>query len=94
MPSGYALHLQKTYDENLITSYRGVDCMQKFVRALKVVTKMVINTPQKEMIPLTDEQKRSCKKSKHCHICKKEFYNDDDNKNYGKVRDHDHHTGK
>ena len=94
MPSGYALHLQRTYDENLITSYRDLDCMQKFVRALKVGTKMVINTPQKEMIPLTDEEKRSYKKSKHCHICKKEFYNDDDNKNYRKVRDHDHYTGK
>ena len=46
------------------------------------------------MIPLTDEEKRSYKKSKHCHIFKKEFYNDDDNKNYRKVRDHDHYTGK
>ena len=26
---GYALHMIRTYDENLITSYRGKDCMSK-----------------------------------------------------------------
>ena len=40
----YALHLIRTYDDNLITSYRDKDCMQKFARALKIMVKMIINT--------------------------------------------------
>ena len=33
--SDYALHLVRTCDDNLITSHRGNDCIQKFVKALK-----------------------------------------------------------
>ena len=94
IPSGYALHLLRKYDENLISSYRGIDCMQKFARAIKIMAKMIINTPQKEMIPLNDEEKHSYSKSKYYHICKKKFSSDKSNKNYHKVRDHDHYTGK
>ena len=35
------------------------------------------------------------KKKKVCHICKKRFSTDDnDNKNYDKVTDNSHYTGK
>ena len=54
----YALHLIRTYDEDLIASYRGEDCMKTFVRALKVMAKMIIDTPQKSMIALTDDENR------------------------------------
>ena len=33
-------------------------------------------------------------KQKVCHICKKRFSTDDNNKKYHKVRDHCHYTGK
>ena len=49
------------------------------------------------MTPLTDEEKRSHKKSKYCHICETKFSYDENNeryKEYRKVRDHDHYTGK
>ena len=46
------------------------------------------------MIPLTDEENKFYKKQKVCYMCKKQFSNDDDNKNYHKVRDHCHYTGK
>ena len=40
------------------------------------------------MIPLTEEEKESYENQEICHICKKEFNNDN------KVRDHCHYTGK
>ena len=43
------------------------------------------------MIPLTNEEIKSYKKQKVCHICKGMFCND---KNKKKVRDHCHHTGR
>ena len=41
------------------------------------------------MIPLTNQENKSYKKQKVCHICKKRFStnDDDDNKRYHKVRD-------
>ena len=94
IPSGFALHLLRKYDENLISCYRDIDCMQKFARAIKIMATMIINTPQKEIIPLNDEEKHSYSKSKYCHICKKKLSSDKNNKNYHKVRDHDNYTGK
>ena len=46
------------------------------------------------MIPLTNREEDIYEKSKYCHICNKEFKDDEKNKNYAKVRDHDHYTGK
>ena len=48
------------------------------------------------MIPLTDEGTKPYEKQKECHICKKEFCNDENEKRefklYHKVRDHCHYT--
>ena len=80
-----------------MASYRDVDCMKKFARALKIMAMMIINTPKKPMTPLTDEEKRSHKKSKYCHICETKFSYDENNeryREYRKVRDHDHYTSK
>ena len=38
------------------------------------------------------KQNTSC--TNVCHICKKRFSTDDDNKKYYKIRDHCHYTGK
>ena len=49
------------------------------------------------MIPLTNDEIKYYEKCKYCHICKKKFYNDENDekyKKYYKVRDHDHYTGK
>ena len=43
------------------------------------------------MMPLTNKDIKSYEKQKLCHICKKEFRDDDKNKK--KVRDHCHYTG-
>ena len=93
----YALHLIRTYNNDLITSYRGKDYMSKFAKAIKTMAKMIINTPQKPMTPLTDEGSRKHEESNHCHICNEEFcQNKKDEKyhEYKKVRDHCYYTGK
>ena len=58
IPSGYSLHLLRTYNQILTTHFRGVDCIQKFARALKIMAMMIIDTPKKPMTPLTDEEKQ------------------------------------
>ena len=46
------------------------------------------------MIPLTKKEEKRHNKQKVCHICKKRFSTDDNNKKYHKVKDHCHYTGK
>ena len=46
------------------------------------------------MIPLTNEEKKSCEKQKNCYTCEEEFCTDKNNKEKFKVRDHCHYTGK
>ena len=45
-------------------------------------------------MPLTKEEEKKHNKQKVCHICKKGFSSDDNNKKYHKVKDHRHYTGK
>ena len=89
-PSGYSLTTCCSFDKSLNERkyYRGEDCMKIFCKDLKDQTMKIINCEKKEMIPLTNEEKESYENQKLCHICKKEFNNDN------KVRDHCHYTGK
>ena len=61
--------------------------MKIFCKDLKDQAMKVINYEKKEMIPFTDEEKESYENQKICHICKKEFNNDN------KVRDYCHYSG-
>ena len=58
----------------------------------------IIYYEKKEMIPLTDKKNKCHEKQKFCHICKKEFSTEENDKNafklFDKVRDHCHYTGK
>ena len=85
IPSGYALHLVRSYDHNVITHYRARDCMQKFVRAIKTMAIMIIDTKEKRPMRLTSDEEYSYNRSKYCHICKKRFSNE---QNMYKVKDH------
>ena len=71
--------------------YRGKDCIKHFCKDLRKNTIEIIDY---EMIPLTDEENESYHKQKLCHICKKIFSIDYDDKKYYKDRDHCHYTGK
>ena len=64
---------------------------EKFFKDLKELGMKIINFEEKEMIPLRNKEIKSYEKQKVCHICKKEFCDDKNNK---KVRDHCHYTGK
>ena len=58
---------------------------------------IIINTPQKPMTELADDEKEHHKNSKRCFLCNKRFSNNKNSeqyKNFCKVRDHDDYTGK
>ena len=78
--------------------YRDRDCIKKLCKKLRDRAMEIINSEEKEMIPLNDEENKSYEKQKVCHICKKKFCNDENEKSefelYHKVRDHCHYTGK
>ena len=87
-PSGYSLVTCCLFDKSKNEQkYRGKDCMKIFCKDLKDQAIKVINSEKKEIL-LTNEEKESYENQKICHICKKEFNNDN------KVRDHCHYTGK
>ena len=55
----------------------------------------IINYEEKEMIPLTKEEKKFYKKQEACHICEEKFCVDKDDESYinrKKVKDHCHYT--
>ena len=57
----------------------------------------IINYEEKQMIPLTKEEKKSYKKQEKCHICEEKFFVDKNDESYinrKKVKDHCHYTGK
>ena len=78
--------------------YRERNCVRRLCKKLKDRTMEKINFKEKEMIPLTDKENKSYEKQKVCHICKKEFCFDENEKNkfklYQNVRDHCHYTGQ
>ena len=70
--------------ENKHDVYRGEDCIKEFCKSLR-----------EQMIPLTNEEYELYFNQINCHICKKNFdhkYTND--KNYRKVKDQCHYTGK
>ena len=58
-PRGYSLDLVSPFDskENKHNFYRGRDCIKKFCGDLKKLATKIINFEEKEMIPLTDNEK-------------------------------------
>ena len=72
--------------------------MKIFCEDLKDQAMKIINYDEKEMIPLTNEEKETYENQKICHVCEKEFRIDEDNtkefKLKQKVGDHCHYTGK
>ena len=92
--SGYSLftYCSSNTRKNKLGCYSGKDCMKRFSKDLKKHSTKIINYEKKEMVPLTNEEKRLHCKQKVCCICKKEFSAND--KKYQKVRDHYHYTGR
>ena len=100
-PSGYSWFTCCSFDEskNELGYYRGKDCMEKFCKDLRENAMKIVNyEKKKKMILLTDKETEFCENQKVCHICKKEFSTDKNDKNtfelYHKIRDHCHYTKK
>ena len=91
--SGYSLFTHCSFDtkKNKLDYYRGKSCMKHFCLDLREHATKIINYEKKEMIPLTKEGKEFHNMQKVCHICKRIFSTDDNNKNYYKVKDHCHY---
>ena len=95
-PSGYSLLTSCSFDksENKQTYYKGRDCMKRFCADLKEHVTRITSYEMKPIDPLTEDEKESYENQKLCHVCEKEFYTDNNNKEIRKVRDHCHYTGK
>ena len=68
--------------ENKLNNYRGKDCIEKLCKKLKERAMKIINYEEKEMIPLTNEENKSCKEQELCHICEEKVCMDKDDQNY------------
>ena len=62
--------------KNKLDFYRGKDCMETFCKDLKEPATKIINyekkkrkEKEKEMIPLTSEERKLYTKQKICYIC-------------------------
>ena len=83
--------------ENKLNYYRGKDCIEKLCKKLKESAMEIIDCKEKEMIPLTKEDKKSHKIYEKCHVWKEKFCVDKGDKDYisrKKVKDHCHYTAK
>ena len=75
---------------NLITSYRGKDCIEKFCAHIASKAKRLYGSyPEVMMVPLSPKQIAAHSNARVCHICLRSFREED-----RKVTDHCHYTGK
>ena len=79
-PSGQAMFTRQI--ENKLNYYRGKGCIKKLCKKLKECTIKIINYEEKEIIPLTKEEKKSYKNQEKCYTCKEKFCMDKDDKDY------------
>ena len=88
-PASFCYYI-KCFDDKVykpkLESYTGKDAAQKFVEMLEKDIREITNIPDKKK-----EEERFDKETK-CWICREEFKKND--KNYKKVRDHCHFTGR
>ena len=91
--SGYSLVTCCSYDKskNERKYYKGEHCTEMLSKDLREQTMKIINYEKKQMIPLTNEEKKSYENPKICYLCEKEFST---HKKYCKVRDHYCYTEK
>ena len=68
--------------------------MRNFCLDLREHATKIVDYEKKEIIPLTEEKKNWHTMQKVCHICKKVFSTDYNNKKYHKVKDHGNYTGE
>lgn len=91
IPVAFGYYIVCSYDTSLnrYRSYRGPDCVQRFLKILsddvEIISK-ILNDP-KDMLPLNENELKNFLESKFCYLCNKLMFE-------GKVRDHCHLTGR
>ena len=83
--------------ENKLKNLLEKNRIEKLCKKLKEGAMKIINSEEKEMIPLTYEGNKSYKEQEACHICEEKFSMDKDAENYKnkrKLKDHCHYTRK
>ena len=91
IPSGFCVYSKFAYGEveNPLKLYRGEDCVKVFCDYVENEVKRLYHMfPEKPINRLTREEWREFNRARKCHICFKEFKEDNPN-----VRDHCHYTG-
>ena len=75
MVYGHSLFTRCSFDNNKNKHdfNRDKDLWKKFCTNLKKHATKIINCEEKEMLPQAKKEKKSYKKQKFYHICKKEF---------------------
>ena len=74
-PSGWAMFTRCLFDkkENKLNYHRGKDCIEKLCKKLKECAMKIIKYEEKEMIPLTKDEKSLIKIKKNVIYAKKSF---------------------
>ena len=91
VPSGFCIYSKLAYREveNPLKLYRSEHCVKVFCKYIEEEAKRFYQMfPRKPMEKLTIDQWQSFNQTKRCHICLKEFSEDDI-----MVRDHCHYIG-
>ena len=98
-PSGFS-YLIKCFDDNILAPHlrhytaESPDVAWLFIKSLESDIKEIYNKFKKpKKMVMTKKDKIDFRRATHCHICEEELEETDD-KNYKKVRDHCHLTGK
>ena len=75
--------------------YHGKDCIKKFCASLREHAKKIIDFERKKMLLLTKQELKSHQDARVCYICGRRILKKSlKTKNYRKVRDNCHDTGK
>ena len=83
-PSANTLSLITSFDskENKRNFYRGKDYIKRFCNDLKELGMNIVDYEEKYMIPVTDNENQFYESLKVCHICKRGFcYDKNEKKN-------------
>ena len=65
--------LVRSYDKNIVKTYKGKDCMQRFCDDLYELGMKAVNASKKRMNELTEEENELIDQTNHCHFCDEEF---------------------
>lgn len=89
VPIAFAYYVVCSFDNSLnhFVEYRGVDCVQRFIKSIYLDVKTIYDVLNKN-VPMifNDEDAKAYSQASHCHICQQLLF-------FDRVKDHCHLTG-